>query len=201
MRPSTFGKKDNAMETKTFLTHLQEQVGRIKETAQSEFMPLEPAALNFKPQHNSWSILECLEHLNRYSRFYLPAFVKAIATAPLAETGQPVRYTWFGKKSLELVNPQSAKKHKTLARMNPQNSQLTTAVLDEFLQHQATLLHLLEKAASVGLNKKSVPVEFFQLLKLRLGEALEFVILHEQRHLQQALRVKASAGQPMRLVV
>ncbi|GAA4310951.1 DinB family protein [Nibribacter koreensis] len=189
------------METNTFLAQLQDRVQQIKATAQAEFLSLEPAALNFKPQPNSWSILECLEHLNRYSRFYLPAFEKAIAPALASGSAQLVKYSWFGKKSLEMVNPAGAKKHKTLARMNPQNSQLTKAVLDEFLQHQDTLLHLLSKATTADLNKKTVPVEFFQLLKLRLGEALEFVVLHEQRHLQQALRVKASAGQPLSLVV
>ncbi|WP_066506504.1 DinB family protein [Rufibacter sp. DG15C] len=189
------------METKTFLTHLQDRFQHIKITAQTEFSSLEAAALNFKPQAGSWSILECLEHLNRYSRFYLPAFAKAISHAPASASAQVVRYSWFGKKSLEMVNPESAKKHKTIARMNPQNSQLTKAVLDEFLQHQDTLLQLLKESTSVDLNRKVVPVEFFQLLKLRLGEALEFVVLHEQRHLQQALRVKESAGQPLSLVV
>ncbi|QHL87851.1 DinB family protein [Nibribacter ruber] len=189
------------METHTFITQLQDRVQHVKATVQSEFLPLDAAALNFKPQPASWSILECLEHLNRYSRFYLPAFEKAIAQVPAAGSDEVVKYSWFGKKSLEMVNPASAKKHKTLQRMNPHNSQLSKAVLDEFLQHQDRLLQLLSRAATVDLNKKALPVEFFPLLKLRLGEALEFVVLHEQRHLQQALRVKASASQPLSLVV
>jgi hypothetical protein len=189
------------METKTFLTQLQDHVQQIKDTTHSAFSPLDVAVLNFKSQPTSWSVLECLEHLNRYSRFYLPALEKAIAQAPVSSATQPVKYSWLGKKSLDLVNPESPKKHKTLARMNPQNSQLTKAVIDEFLQHQDTLLHLLGMAGSVDLNKKAIPVEFLRLLKMRTGEALEFVVLHEQRHLQQALRVKESTSQPISLVV
>ncbi|MCB0641832.1 MAG: DinB family protein, partial [Phaeodactylibacter sp.] len=33
---------------------------------------LDDKTLNFKPDSTSWSILECLEHLNRYGDFYLP---------------------------------------------------------------------------------------------------------------------------------
>jgi hypothetical protein len=64
-------------------------------------------------------------------------------------------------------------------------------VLAEFRQHQEQLLQLLARAAHADLNRKAVPVEFFKLLKMRTGEAFEFVLVHEQRHMQQALRVKA----------
>ncbi|MBA4055707.1 MAG: DinB family protein, partial [Marivirga sp.] len=36
------------------------------------------------------------------------------------------------------------------------------------------------------LNKSHVPVEFMKLLKMNLGDALTFVIVHEQRHISQA---------------
>lgn len=75
--------------------------------------------------------------------------------------------------------------------MNPNNSNLGRATVEEFLQHQAELLHLLQCAGKANLHKKAVPVEFFKLLKMQIGEALEFVVLHEERHVQQALRVKA----------
>lgn len=73
--------------------------------------------------------------------------------------------------------------------MNPNNSQLTRDTVDKFLKHQQELLVLLTKAKGVNLSKKAIPVEFFKLLKLQIGETLEFVIEHQERHLQQALRV------------
>jgi hypothetical protein len=65
-------------------------------------------------------------------------------------------------------------------------------VLAEFAHHQHQLLELLTQAHRADLNRKAVPIEFFKLLKMRLGETFEFVVLHEQRHVQQALRAKAS---------
>jgi hypothetical protein len=87
------------------------------------------------------------------------------------------------------------KKHKTVKHMNPNNSQLTRATIEEFLQHQQELLQLLHDAGKANLSEKAVPVEFFKLLKLRIGEALEFVVAHQERHVQQALRVKQQLAQ------
>ncbi|WP_083470289.1 DinB family protein [Rufibacter tibetensis] len=189
------------MNTATFLSQLQQQAQAQKSLVQSEFLTLDQLELNFKLHATGWSILECLEHLNRYSRFYLPHVEQAISSAPASLTPQPVCYSWVGKKSLDVANPNGVKKHKTLKHMNPHNSQLTSEVLEEFLQHQNTLLQLLEAAAKVDVNKKAIPIEFFRLLKMRIGEALEFLVMHQQRHLQQALRVKNQILQPISLVV
>jgi uncharacterized damage-inducible protein DinB len=189
------------METATFITQLQQQAQAQQALVQNQFLALNPEALNFKPHATGWSILECLEHLNRYARFYLPHLEKALSAPAAAQVPQTIRYSWMGKKSLELVNPANAKKHKTLKHMNPHNSQLTPAVLQEFLQNQERLLSLLATAPKADLNKKAVPVEFLRLLKMRTGEALEFLVLHQQRHLLQATRVKEQALEPIRLAV
>ena len=60
-----------------------------------------------------------------------------------------------------------------------------------FDRHQARLLELLVLARLADLNRKAVPVEFFRLLKLRLAEALKFVVVRQQRHEPQARRVQA----------
>lgn len=104
-----------------------------------------------------------------------------------------ISYSWLGKKSMEMVHPQNGKKHKTVKHMNPSNSQLSTATITEFLKHLQDLQNLLQSAKTANLNKKAIPVEFFKLLKMRIGETLEFIITHQKRHLQQALRVKQQA--------
>ncbi|MBC3540552.1 DinB family protein [Rufibacter sediminis] len=189
------------MKPAPFLTQLQEQAHAQQEIIRSEFLPADAAALNFKPHASGWSVLECVEHLNRYSRFYLPHLERAITITQQPLLSQAVRYSWIGRKSLDVVNPLGSKKYKTLKHLNPHNSHLTPQVLDEFLQHQDKLLHLLEAAAKADLNKKAIPVEFFRLLKMRLGEALEFLLLHQQRHLLQAQRAKEQARHSICLVV
>lgn len=174
-----------------FLADLTAATHALQRTVQTQLAPLGPAALNRRPAPTAWSAFECLEHLNRYARHYLPALQTALATAPAptAPTAEAaVGYSWLGRKSVAMMRPANAKKQAALARLNPAGSPLDHRVLAEFGQHQTQLLALLAQAAGADLNRKAVPVEFFRLLKLRLGEALEFVVVHEQRHVAQALR-------------
>jgi DinB superfamily len=180
------------MSTVPFLAQLTAAVEALRATARTEFAALPFALLRQRPAPASWSILECLEHLNRYSRYYNPALTQALQRphpAPMAPT--EIKYSWLGGKSVELMRPTNVKKSTTLTRMNPLGSSLDDRVLDEFDQHQNCLLVLLAQAQAADLNRAAVPVEFFRLLKLRLGETLEFVVVHQQRHLQQAQRVRA----------
>jgi uncharacterized damage-inducible protein DinB len=181
------------MTTAPFLAALQAATADLRATVHAEFASLDAALLNQRPAPASWSILECLEHLNRYSRYYNPALAKALASSRTADDSlAAVAYSWLGRKSVEMMRLTNAKKQTTVKHMNPLGSRLGPAVLAEFDQHQVRLLELLAAAPAVDLNRKAVPVEFFRLLKLRVGEALEFVVVHQQRHVQQAQRVRAT---------
>jgi hypothetical protein len=184
--------KPTRMPISPFLAQLTAAVEAGRAVARTEFAPLPLALLNQRPAPSRWSILECLEHLNRYSCYYNPALTQALQRArPAAAAPRTVQYSWLGRKSVEMMRPANAKKSTTLSRMNPLGSQLDSRVLAEFDQHQAHLLTLLTQAHTADLNRAAVPVEFFRLLKLRLGEALEFLVVHQQRHLQQAQHVRA----------
>jgi uncharacterized damage-inducible protein DinB len=178
----------------TTLEQLSQTNSQLQQTIVNEFSALDLAALNYKPTPESWSILECLEHLNRYSQYYNPVLAKAITDNSDGSDVASITYSWLGKKSLDMVRPQNGKKHKTVKRMNPANSALGLATIEAFLKHQQELQRLLQAAKNSNLNKKAIPVEFFKLLKMRIGETLEFIVTHQERHVQQALKVKQQAG-------
>ncbi len=75
--------------------------------------------------------------------------------------------------------------------MNPSGSSLDKSVLEKFLAYQSDLDAIVGDAASVDLNSTFVPVEFLRLLKMNAGDALMFVVVHEQRHIRQAKNVLA----------
>ena len=181
------------MTTTAFLAALSQATRQLLATVHTEFLSLRLAELNQQPAPAAWSILECLEHLNRYSRYYNPRLAQALTQpAPAAAATAEVGYSWLGRKFIGMMAPGNSKKAKTLQRMDPRGSRLGREVLAEFTQQQEQLLELLARAQQADLNRKAVPVEFLKLLKMRLGEAFEFVVLHEQRHVQQALRARAS---------
>lgn len=148
--------------------------------------------LNYKQDAESWSILECLEHLNLYGRFYLPEIAKRISESK--EKSEPVfKSGWLGNYFANSMLPKAKlNKMKTFKNMNPLNSRLDKKVIEEFLEQQATLLQLLEKARKISLNKTKTGITLSKLIKLRLGDTFRFVIYHNQRHMVQAIRLRSA---------
>nr|GFC79004.1 hypothetical protein [Tanacetum cinerariifolium] len=147
---------------------LQATTADLRTTVQTEFAPLGPALLTQRLAPTSWSILECLAHLNSYSRYYNAAFAQALAQPSITLVTDPeVTYSWLGRKSVAMMQPTNLQKQTALKRLNPLGSQLGVDVLIEFDQHHACLVALLAQAEQADLNRAAIPVEFFRLLKLR----------------------------------
>lgn len=145
--------------------------------------------LNYRMSQESWSALECFEHLNRYGNFYIPEINQRILSS---QTSSKQIFTsgilgnYFAKSMLpkERVN-----KMKTFRSMNPIHSQLNKNVIIEFIKQQEQMLDLLKNAHNVDLNKTKTSISISSLLKLKLGDTFRFVIYHNLRHVQQAKRV------------
>ena len=184
-------KKELIMKTTQLISELQTTVQGIIETVEAEILPLNKAALNWKPAPEAWSILECFEHLNRYNRFYNAELERALARSARPAAFQP---GWLGNYFVQSISPGNTKPMKTMKHLNPLGSKLGVKVLEEFLAHQRHLLELLGKAKGANLNQRLVKVEILPLLRLKTGDAFRFVVAHEQRHLQQAIRLKGGGA-------
>lgn len=157
--------------------------------------------LNYKQHAESWSVLECLEHLNLYGRFYLPEIEKRIAeqlslsspSVPLQRGNKASVFKsgWLGNYFANSMLPkEKLNKMKTFKNMNPLNSKLDKKVIDEFISQQQQMLRLLEESRKISLNKTRTAISISKLIKLKLGDTFRFVIYHNQRHMVQAQRIK-----------
>ena len=154
-------------------------------------------ALMIQPAPGKWSITQILEHLNMYSRFYIPAIDKAISTTP------STREAWFnsgfwGNYFTKMMQPKNVfevkNKMKAMKSYAPENIHNPDAVISEFIQHQKRLLQLLEASRQKSLNQIKVPISISKLLKLKLGDTFRFFIAHEQRHFIQARNTLKTIG-------
>lgn len=155
------------------------------------FLEFSNEELNFKQSPESWSILECLEHLNRYGRFYLHEIDSRMKNEIFSHVKSDVIFKsgWLGNYFADSMVPKSTmKKMKTFKSMNPMNSVLDKSVIHEFINQQKKMLDLLEKAETKNLSKIKCGITITKLLKLRLGDTFRFVIYHNERHLLQAKR-------------
>lgn len=145
--------------------------------------------IKYKPTPETWSVLECIEHLNLYGNFYLPEIDKKIKAAQKSDEvifHSGLLGNYFAKMMLprEKLN-----KMKTFKNKNPNGSQLKKSTLFIFIDQQHRMLDLLQSARSVNLNKTKTSISISKWIKLKLGDTLRVVIYHNQRHLQQAKRV------------
>jgi hypothetical protein len=69
--------------------------------------PLTDAQFRWRPNPTSWSVAQCIEHLNVTARVYLPFLDEAIANAirrGLYGPG-PFRYNWLGRLFVFSLEP------------------------------------------------------------------------------------------------
>lgn len=147
------------------------------------------AKLNFRVSEDSWSVLECLEHLNRYGNFYIPEVNRRIISSktPFSADFKPgILGNYFAESMLpkEKLNTM-----KTFKSMNPINSQLDKKVVQEFIRQQKEWVELLEKAKNVAIHKVKTHISISKLIRLKLGDTFRFVIYHNHRHILQSQKV------------
>lgn len=154
-----------------------------------KFQNLPSEILNFKEAPDKWSMLECLEHLNRYGEYYLPEIEKAI-TARRSHVSSNLIYKsgLLGNYFADLMKVKNGKmvRMKTPGDKNPSGSELSPIVIDRFIKQQEMMRSLLEHARRVDLTKAKVPISIAKFIKLNLGDTFRFMINHIERHVIQA---------------
>ena len=165
------------------ITDLQEKIQAGIVEVETAFLSEHNQLLNWKPNPEEWSILECIEHLNRYNRYYNYHLEQALQKK---STPSAFKAGWLGDFFVKSVSSENKKPMKTRPHLNPAGSQLDKGTLTEFLDHQQHLLHLLSAAKKNNLNRRSIKVEIMPFIRMKIGDTFRFVIAHQQRHLEQA---------------
>ena len=161
----------------------------------SKFSNYSESQLNWKPNPSTWSLAEIFAHLNAYAKFYHQVLNERIdrtrfriprinySSSPLGKSA------WM---SMKLGNARNVKrKFNAPNEYNPTvNPALVTGNdLSLLLDEQNQFLGIIEKSVSVSLRKVKVPISISKLVRLRLGDALLFVAYHNERHIEQALKL------------
>lgn len=173
------------------LEDLKFRTHRVIAAADMQFKSLPREILHFKPSPSQWSILECLEHLNLYGDYYLPAIGQALQKGkPL---GDVVNYKsgWLGEYFSDLMLGKNGRiwKFTTSKSKNPLFTKLPDYVIDRFLEQQKQYLDFLQEAEHIHLGQVRVPISIAPWIRIKLGDTLRFCIYHNERHINQAERV------------
>jgi len=145
--------------------------------------------LNQPASDGGWSIAQCLEHLNGYGRYYLPLIQRSLNDRPETDSTPTFTSTWLGSYMTRIMDPQTGRKKYQAFKMHiPASSLEAHQVVAEFINQQEILLTCLRLGRKADLNAIRLPISISRWVKLRLGDVLQFLIAHQERHLQQAKR-------------
>ena len=177
------------MQSENLIQSLIEQTRKVINTVE-KLKNNDLQTLTWKNDQKSWSILECLEHLNLYGNFYLPEIeskIKNSTTKSETEFKSGFLGNYFAKSMLP---KEKLNKMKTFKDKNPLNANLDKSVIDKFIEQQVKLLDLLSQSRNVSLNKVKIQTSISSLIKLKLGDTFQFFINHIIRHLKQIERIE-----------
>lgn len=172
------------MKTKLLIESLDSQLTDfITYAEQLKNKPMK--SLTHRQKSDEWSILECIAHLNRYSDYYLPAIEKAIGEQ--SSSSEPdFKSGIIGGYMANMILPKTKlNKMKTFAEMNPINSMIRKEEIDVFIKNQIKMKSLLDLSFGVSLTKTMIPTTISRFIKMRLGDALQFLVNHTLRHFKQ----------------
>lgn len=157
-----------------------------------DWLTEDPADFFKKASPEGWNALECIAHLNRYSKFYNKEIAEALNTSK-ADTAAYYSSGIFGEYFAKVIHPDHSKKQmNTPAAMNTLNAPVDKNEFEEFIRNQEELLELLLKARKVHLGKVKTGTSISKFIRLKLGDTLRFVIYHNERHIRQAGRAMIS---------
>lgn len=151
--------------------------------------------LKWRPSPGVWNVAEVLSHLNEYSSYYHPTFNKRIANTRFTSTKEAFLSSPLGRsawKSMKLGNAKNIKrKFKAPKGYNPSlnSSLLTGREFEDFMKHQEDLKDIFKSAQTVNVRRVKIPISISKIVRLRLGDALLFVVYHNERHVQQILNL------------
>lgn len=184
------------------ITELSELIIRLGEDVEKEFAGLNEGQLFWNPSKGEWSIAQCLAHLNAFHRFYVPVFAERVKNSRFQEPtdyfqSSPLGNSTYLKVKLGKLN-NVKRKLKSPKDYNPLvNKNLKiNGVVDDFFEYQKMLIEVLESAKNINIRKTKSSFSVRPIVKLRLGDAFQYIVFHCERHIEQARKVKALPNFP-----
>ncbi|HEV8273447.1 MAG TPA: DinB family protein [Chitinophagaceae bacterium] len=169
-----------------------------KEKVIHEFSNVSLEQLNWKHSPVSWSIAQCLEHLIIADSAYFPD-LKNITEGnfkmDLWEKFSPFTRL-CGRLMKDSLQEQVKRKMIAPKKIQPQKPDKSLSIIDDYCKNLETFLTLISNCKNVDIDKTIITSPTIKIVTYNLRDAFTFLVQHEHRHINQAIRVKGNDGFP-----
>ncbi len=180
------------------IEEFRQQFERLADEADALVAPLKDDQFAWQPSPTSWSIAQCIDHLNVTARLYLPQLDEGIANAirqGLYGEG-PFKYWWLARLLVRMLEPPPRMRVKTPAAFHPPPERTRREIMAAFRAYQVQYIDRLRQANGLDLARARVRSPVASWLQMPLGTGFAAMTAHERRHLWQARRVIEAPGFP-----
>lgn len=182
------------METKAFLNDIADSIRRTFSLYHGEIADLDQKTLLQKPAEESWSIIECLEHMNLAHKAYIKQMDDVLSKAGNSDAKKTHKSGWIARRSIRMMQPGNNRKirwkMKTMSGMEPALSALRASeVLAEFTRQIQRMEEIAEQAQDIDISRPRIKTALGPLT-FNFGDALAFIAAHAERHMVQACNTK-----------
>jgi len=163
-----------------------------KEKVAQEFSSLTAQQLNWKSSSGSWSIGQCLDHIIIANSLYFSTLKKITDgnyVASFWEKHSPFT-NFFGRFFINHLQEDVTSKMKTTKVFLPSMSDIGLEVIERFYQRHDTFMGFVSKCAQLNLEEIVITSPEFRFVTYNLRDVIQFLVQHEHRHINQAIRVK-----------
>ena len=186
------------MDNRAELENLQAEIRSIAEQTQNEFGTLRADQLNWKPAAASWSVAQCFDHLITSSKGYFPIVESVVSGQKKTRFLErvPILATIWSKLLINSLDPKSTRKMKSPAAFEPPSSDLPDSIIKDFISNQSHVLDAIGSVKNLNIDRIVITSPAAGFVTYSLLGAFRIIVVHEQRHFQQAMRVRANANFP-----
>jgi hypothetical protein len=181
------------LESADFLQTVTSETEKNNDTARALTSGLTAAQINWKPSAEQWSIAQCLEHLtvatNEFEKYFQAALEGARKKRP-AKSPPPYKPSMVGGWLAKHVSPEAPRKLTAPKVFRPADSSNIQGSLEMFVDQQGKFLDFVRQCEGVDYNKARLRSPVTPLMRYSLADAFVITVLHGQRHLAQARRVR-----------
>ena len=182
---------------KADLTNLVAAANNIATEAKSTFGQLTPSQLNWKPSADRWSVAQCFDHLLTSNKGYFPVIESVLAGKKRTFwESMPVLPGLAGKLLIKSLDPASTRKIKAPKRFEPAQSDISSSVINDFVDQQSRMVEKMKATEHLDLERIVITSPAAAAVTYSLMDAYRIIVVHEQRHFQQAKRVMEETGFP-----
>lgn len=175
----------------TELDKLIEQFLQMKKESAELFRKITDKAFNKRPDSGGWSAAECIDHLIATGSDYCDQYEKALREVIAKDkrlTGE-LKYSWFGQRFINFVEPPVRFKAKSPKRWRPDSDINLNKAAAAYGQLQDRYIDLIKASEGWDISKVKLPSPATKLIKFSGLEMLGINSAHQRRHFLQAKKV------------